>query len=64
MVPIIEVLEMVVHDQAILNQSVRDRDKYHEIHLHRGEGLVTLSSREIRRDLEIVIRILTRQKTK
>jgi hypothetical protein len=63
MVPVIEVLELIVHDQAVLNQSVQGPDELGGLHLHRAWGHCSLSSRGNRQYLDIVIKNSRRRET-
>jgi hypothetical protein len=55
MIPVVEVLEMVVHDQTVLNQLVCDGDAFYELHLHHAWEHWSLSSRGILQHLNIKI---------
>ena len=55
MIPVVEVLEMVVHDQAVLNQLVCDDDGFYGLDLHHAWGHWSLSSRGILQHLRIKV---------
>ena len=55
MIPVVKVLEMVVHDQAVLNQLVCDGDRLYELHLHHAWEHWSLSSRGILQHLEKLV---------